>query len=692
MYSMRKIGLISVIFLIGNASFAQQNLDSIWTIWQDETNEDSLRLKAIKEYTWNKYLFKQPDSGFHYSQLMYDLAEEKNLPFFKTKALNMQGISFMIQSDYNKAIDYYTTSFDISEKIGDKQGMANVLSNISSCYKEVGNYPKAILFNNRSLSYETELGNKKGIAQSLNNIGIIHKLSGEYPKALDNYFKSLQLKEELGDKKGVANSLNNIGIIYRIQEDHSNALEYYLKSLALKEEINDKSGIGESLNNIGGLYFIQGDLVKAEDYFLRSLKSREELGDKSGIASSLGNLGVLYDEKGMHTKALTFHLKGLKLRQEIDNKQGIAESMINTGESFILEGDYRKAISWCDRARLLASQIGILGEHQMACDCLYKSYKALNQGIKALTYLETSLAITDSLKAEETAIKLQQMEFSKQMLADSLAYVEEAFTTELAHQKEIRKKEKTKNISIAGGLFILLMAGGLWSRLNYIRKSREEIRKEKDRSENLLLNILPAEVAEELKEKGEAAARDFDRVSILFTDFKEFTQLSEQLSAQELVSEINHCFKAFDAICAKHQIEKIKTIGDSYMAAGGLPVPDKNSAKNLVLAALDMADFVVQRREERLASGKLPFTMRAGIHTGPVVAGIVGVKKFQYDIWGDTVNTASRMESHGEIGTVNISHSTYEIIKDDAKFKFNHRGKLEVKGKGEVDMYFVSRK
>ncbi|WP_373495933.1 adenylate/guanylate cyclase domain-containing protein [Aquiflexum sp.] len=221
----------------------------------------------------------------------------------------------------------------------------------------------------------------------------------------------------------------------------------------------------------------------------------------------------------------------------------------------------------------------------------------------------------------------------------------------------------------------------------YIRTA--ELRAEKKKSDDLLLNILPEEVAEELKAKGSADAKLIDEVTVLFTDFKGFTQLSEKLSPRELVAEINDCFSAFDHIMQKHKIEKIKTIGDAYMAAGGLPTPNQTHAKDVVNAALDIQEYMKNHRVAKQSKGDLFFEIRIGIHTGPVVAGIVGVKKFQYDIWGDTVNTASRMESSGETGKVNISGTTYEEIKEF--FKCSHRGKIAAKGKGEIDMYFVER-
>lgn len=210
-----------------------------------------------------------------------------------------------------------------------------------------------------------------------------------------------------------------------------------------------------------------------------------------------------------------------------------------------------------------------------------------------------------------------------------------------------------------------------------------ELLAEKRKSDNLLLNILPEEIAEELKETGKSEARLYDNVTVLFTDFVNFTGISEKLSPKELLAELNYCFKGMDQIISSHGLEKIKTIGDAYMAASGLPLPNENHAENAIKASFDIIDFINKRKQE----GGL-FEIRIGLNSGAVVSGIVGTNKFAYDIWGDTVNIASRMESNSENGKINISSSTFSLVNE--KFQCEPRGKILAKGKGEIEMFFVS--
>ena len=207
---------------------------------------------------------------------------------------------------------------------------------------------------------------------------------------------------------------------------------------------------------------------------------------------------------------------------------------------------------------------------------------------------------------------------------------------------------------------------------------------EQERAERLLLNILPAELAQELSATGSARPARHDAVTILFTDFSGFTQVASSMPAERMVAELNEIFAAFDDITDACGVEKIKTIGDAYMAAAGLPKPCPDHAQRCVRAGLDMINYLDNRN--RTAAFK--WALRVGVHSGPVVAGVVGKRKYAFDIWGDTVNVASRMESSGEIGRVNVSAYTFDLIR--AEFDCTYRGKVDAKGKGQIDMYFVT--
>lgn len=258
---------------------------------------------------------------------------------------------------------------------------------------------------------------------------------------------------------------------------------------------------------------------------------------------------------------------------------------------------------------------------------------------------------------------------------------------------------QTKSFIISGILGFFSLVGLVFyiTHKSLIRKKRVleqkvqertvELQEEKDKTESLLLNILPRETADELKKNNKVVPRKYDNATVLFTDFKGFTHIAEKLAPEELVNEIDSLFKEFDAIIGMYRIEKIKTIGDAYMCAGGLPAKYKHNSIEVVKAALDIRDYMEKYRMEKEKNGIPFFEIRIGIHTGKVVAGVVGTRKYAYDIWGDAVNLASRMESSGEPGKVNVSGDTYKLIKD--KFICTYRGKIEAKNKGQVDMYFV---
>ena len=438
-----------------------------------------------------------------------------------------------------------------------------------------------------------------------------------------------------------------------------------------------------------------GDLSGALEAFRDVLKNARNEGVLQNEVDALTNLGALFGmlgEQGKNSDELdsssVYQVAALRVAKRLGDRAVVLFLYYNLTNNAVDRELYDLALVYADSTKALADVLGHLEVAAAIENIRSTCYFETGQLDSAYAHLRLHLALNDSLlNAEKVkAIADVQEKYESEKKARTIKELE---VEQLASKLTRAKLTRTRNIYLFSGIGVLLVAGGLWSRLRYTSRARRAIQKEKDVSEGLLLNILPSEVADELKTKGFADAREFDRATILFTDFKGFTALSELLTAAQLVAEIDHCFKAFDGIMGKYRIEKIKTIGDAYMAAGGLPDPAHGPPVDVVHAALEMQLFMVAYGAERKAEGRPFFEMRVGVHTGPVIAGIVGVKKFAYDIWGDTVNTASRMESSGEVGKVNISEATYALVRNEAGLNFTSRGKVQAKGKGEMEMYFA---
>lgn len=305
---------------------------------------------------------------------------------------------------------------------------------------------------------------------------------------------------------------------------------------------------------------------------------------------------------------------------------------------------------------------------------------------------KAELAFTDSLLQTSEMVN-KRITQEKQRQEDSIRILkkdQELTDLELNAQKA---KNNLYIIIAAVSLSLLTIIGVLFvARQKTMRELADKnkvIQEEKKRSDELLLNILPEEVMHELKAHGKTQARNYSNATVLFADIKEFTKISERLSPDDLIEALDAYFERFDHVIAKYGIEKIKTIGDAYVCAGGVPSKNEVSAHAMVSAALEFMHEVDRLREERSKIGKQTFEFRIGMHTGQLIAGVVGIRKFAYDIWGDTVNMAARMQQESEAGKINISGATYELVKD--KFACVYRGKHEAKNKGEIDMYFVEK-
>lgn len=503
-----------------------------------------------------------------------------------------------------------------------------------------------------AIALREKTGEVDKVSISYNNLGIYLTRIADYPAALDSCFSSLRIKEVLKDKRGIGNTLINIGSIYKQLNNHEQEMKMYERATQIAEEIDDKKMLAYTHLNLGVLYLKQKDYNKALNYLNNIDEVLYAQGDKLNALHALNNQGMLHVQLNRFEKAFEKYNRCLELSKETKNIPGMINSLMNLGDLKVKQGDYTQAKEYLDQAEQLALQHSLKSELKDVRLYMSAYYSGLNNYKQALEEYREHVTLKDELLNIHNLKQLGELQLKYEL-------DKKEHEAEINHLKNVELKE-----------------------------ALDKLQHEKTRSENLLLNILPEEVAEELKATGTAKAKMFERVTVMFIDIKNFTTISQHLSPELLVAEIDFLFRGFDEITKRFEVEKIKTIGDAYMCAGGIPVPDLNNAENVARAAFEILQFMEQLKQERLSRNQSFLEIRIGINTGAVVAGIVGSSKFAYDIWGDTVNTAARMEQSGEVGKINISGDTYELLKD--KFNCTYRGKIHAKNKGEIDMYFLS--
>ena len=600
------------------------------------------------------------------------------------------------------ALDYANQALELAEKLQYHRGRAYAYRNMALYHYSLSEFNAALINHNKSLEIFEELNDKKGMLLACNSLGLIYYKQGYYPLAIKNYLIVLSLLDALGDKTAVAASYSSIAKIYCKDGNYSLALDYLQSALKIQLEQNDKPGLSENYNNIGNIYYQKKNYTLALDYYKKALKIQELLNDDLALATCYNNLGNVYLQLNTLDFALDFQLKALKIQQQQHDNLAEASTFNNLGLTYEKRGLLPEAIVNHSHALTIGTAIDnkeILKDAYMG---LATVYARQNNFLKAYeNYLLYSAAKDVVLNREN----LRSMsEINAKYETDKKEKENELLLKENQNKEQEAKTQRLITYVLIGGLVIFLALGiliflsysqkkaalkELAEKNTIIVKQKEEGEKEKKRSEELLLNILPTETAEELKNYGKAAPRYYKMVTVLFTDFKGFTRIAEKLTPEQLVYELDYCFRKFDEITTKYGIEKIKTIGDAYMCAGGIPIRNRSNPVDVVLAAFEISDFMENWKREKMTKGKEFWEIRIGLHTGPVVAGIVGSRKFAYDIWGDTVNTASRMESSGEPGKINISGATYQFV--NSFYDCTFRGKITAKNKGEIDMYFVDR-
>jgi class 3 adenylate cyclase len=396
-------------------------------------------------------------------------------------------------------------------------------------------------------------------------------------------------------------------------------------------------------------------------------------------------LGKIEFEKGNAEQAISY-LDSSYIKAKANNqKQDILGALFELGNVY-QKTDPNKALNFYKESEVLAKELEMNSELRDIYEGMFQIYADKRDFNNAFNYQSQYLVLKNSLFNIEKADTIRGLQFAFDLLKkqDEIEVLQkEAEISELN-----AKRQKIVNYaSASASILILLLAFSSYRRYKFAKKTNIIIEEEKNRSQKLLLNILPKKTASELIHKGKVQAKKFSSVTVMFTDFKDFTRYSHDLSPDDLVKSVDFYFSKFDAIIEKYGLEKIKTIGDSYMCAGGLPFPTIDHADKILNAALEIVEFMEESRKS-MDDQISHFDIRIGINSGPVVAGVVGTIKFAYDIWGDTVNVASRMESMSIPGKINISENTYNLVKE--KYDCEIRGEFHVKNKGMMKMYFVT--
>jgi class 3 adenylate cyclase len=448
-------------------------------------------------------------------------------------------------------------------------------------------------------------------------------------------------------------------------------------------ELDRLDQLGTAAVNIGQLYRKEDNLDKALEYLEIGLDAFQEIG--GNVATALNFMGGIFSERGEYSKAMKYHSDALEYASGRDAKMEMAQSYLGIGRVNLDQKKYNAAIRSFQNGLNISSDVGLNNSRRNAYEGLAVANGELGNYQKAYEYQKQFTDLVDSLRTEEAEEKLSNLKFqfdyeNKQQEISFLNIDNDLKAAQIERDSNLQK------LFLAIGAFLLLGLGGIYYQFRYAKKSNALLAIERNKAEEILLNILPKATADELKEKGYVDAKEYKQSTVLFTDFKGFTNIAEKVPAEELVKSIDYYFKNFDTIIDKYGLEKIKTIGDAYMCAGGLPKSNNTNPLDAVQASVAIMDFVTQTKANP-PSGIYPFEVRIGINTGPLVAGVVGTKKFQFDIWGSTVNIASRMESSSEAGKINISESTYQQVKE--YFECKYRGEIEIKNAGKQKMYYV---
>ena len=667
--------------------------------------------RGLVEYLRGHY----PAALDHYQRALAiheELADRRGI----ARIINNIGNVYNNTGDYPAALDHYRRAISSYEELGNRPGIARVTGNIGNVYWNTGDYPAAVDHYQRALAVLEEIGDRLMVALVTGNIANVYTAIGDYPAALDHYQRALAIHEELADRPGIARVTGNFGIMYSATGDYPAALKHYHSALTIAEELNDRRGIAKGTSNIAVVYWRTGDYPAALKHFHGALTIHEELGDRSGIALVTGNIGTVYNDTDDYSVALDHYQRALAIYEELGDRSGIAVITGNLGATFFEAGNYPEAMNHYQRAMALCLEIGIpvegdttrmvatyirLGDYTQANAMLAtldaeqiqepeiriglaqqhaKLLEHDGDGSGAMTALQQALVM-----ATEHGLRAKAAECHKALR--DLAQRQNDFTAYIEHNNEYTRITEEINGKQTAQRLAMMEA----------EKRIEAERKEREKERAVLYSTLPKAIADRVVRGEQVTGDHFENACVLFTDIVGFTSHSSSMQPGDVVTMLANMFAAFDTLSEAHGVVKVKTMGDSYMCFKGDADATTNASS---VAALALA---LKGACGNWPDGS-PVQIRLGIHIGTATAGVIGTQRLQYDVWGDTVNVASRLESTSEPDRIHVSQAVYEVLNTQTQPQldastsdapkpptptFTPRGMTDLKGKGEMNTWFM---
>lgn len=741
-----KYGLLWLVVIATTPLFAQQDrevLDRGISLYENKQIQEALTELLVLLRSENLSPEVAGEANLYVGQILAEnhlhkkalefLLEAEKYPFssnsLQAEQIETTGDQYIELQQPEKARSYYQHLAQLQPLESNRQMVA--YQKIAQSFVGVGHStPDSVLYYNKQiLSLAKSAGNQDARIKAHNNMGYFYHTQGNFDEAMQQFNWSQALAESAQMPSMLGAILENQAIVLNNKGQQGRAIRKLKEARQIIFSSGSQADQIDYYNLMAGFYFKIEDLYQSDLYSDSALASTNKLSPPESRMKAYRMKAQIKNRYSDYEAENSYLRQFNSLKDSLENEL-VREEQLTLLNAMQLERQLGETMSLLDKERQ-AKELAIERAKATEVDAKIKVYT--ERQARLIAVADAANALKDKILAEKREVQIKaalnqaeserllafqdkelavqhqiQDSINNQLRLEQQRKLLSEQETELAKQRaENAENERALEASRVQRLFgftilmlvLLLVTLGslvyirranrtLKARNEEIRKNRQALSAEKAKSDQLLLNILPVKIADELKTNGSAAPQHYETVSILFADIKGFTQIAEKLPADQLVDQLDLHFREFDEIIERHGLEKIKTIGDSYMCAGGIPDINGTNAVDAVAAAMDMLQFMESKKSNGGIAGTEQFwDLRIGVHTGPVVAGVVGKNKFAYDIWGDAVNTASRLESSGHPGKVNISEDTYQLVK--SQFKCGFRGKIPAKNKGEIAMYFV---